>query len=149
MIQIIRAKLHGLRVTDANLEYQGSITLDPEWCERVGIYPMEFIDIWNKNSGARIQTYVILGEAGSKCCVLNGSAARTCQVGDEIIIAAREYVTREELYDIKPKVLTFKDGNEVDQELYYDVFESEQRKHDFRIMNGADVVDFRDGAKKA
>ncbi len=144
MIQVIRAKLHGLRVTDANLDYQGSITLDPEVCERVGIYPLEFVDIWNKSNGQRLQTYVILGEAGSRCCVLNGSAARACQPGDEVIIAAREYVTREQLYDLKPKILTFKDGNEIDQELYYDVFASQERDYDFRIMNGASVVDFRD-----
>ena len=148
MIEIVRAKLHGIRVTDANLNYQGSITLDPELCEHVGILPMEFVDIWNKNSGARIQTYVILGEPGSRCCVLNGSAARTCQPGDEIIIAAREYIHRNEIYDIKPKVLTFKANNEIDQELYYDVFETEDRSHNFRIMNGDNVVDFRDGTKK-
>jgi len=148
MIQIVRAKLHGIRVTDANLDYQGSITLDPELCEQVGILPMEFVDIWNKNSGARIQTYVILGEAGSRCCVLNGSAARTCQKGDEVIIAAREYVSRDEIYDIKPKVLTFTADNQIDQELYYDVFETDDRAHNFRIMNGDNVVDFRDSAQK-
>jgi aspartate 1-decarboxylase len=147
MIEIVRAKLHGIRVTDANLNYQGSITLDPELCERVGILPMEFVDIWNKNSGARIQTYVILGDAGSRCCVLNGSAARTCQPGDEIIIAAREFINRSEIYDIKPKVLTFKADNEIDQELFYDVFETPDRAHNFRIMNGAEVVDFRDTAR--
>jgi len=149
MIQIIRAKLHGIRVTDANLEYQGSITLDPLHCEKVGILPMEFVDVWNKTNGARIQTYVILGEAGSGCCVLNGSAARTCQPGDELIIAARETIHRDEIYDIKPKVLTFTADNRIDQELYYDVFQSEAHAHDFRIMNGAEVVDFRDSAKKA
>ncbi|MBF0248895.1 MAG: aspartate 1-decarboxylase [Alphaproteobacteria bacterium] len=148
MIQIIRAKLHGMRVTDANLEYQGSITLDPELCERVGIYPLEFVDIWNKSNGARIQTYVILGEPGSRCCVLNGSAARHCQPGDKIIIAAREYVTRAELHDIKPKVLTFTKDNEIDQELYYDVYATEDREFNFRIMNGDNVVDFRESARK-
>jgi len=149
MIEVIRAKLHGVRVTNANLDYQGSITLDPNWCERVGILPLEFVDIWNKNSGVRLQTYVILGEAGSKCCVLNGSAARSCQPGDSIIIAAREYITRDEIYDIKPKVLTFTADNTVDQELYYDVFKSEEQAHNFRIMNGAEVVDFRGGTAKA
>ena len=122
-------------------------TLAPELCERVGILPMEFVDIWNKNSGARIQTYVILGEAGSRCCVLNGSAARTCQPGDEIIIAAREFINRAEIYDIKPKVLTFTADNEIDQELYYDVFETPDRTHNFRIMNGSEVVDFRASVK--
>ena len=149
MIQIVRAKLHGIRVTDANLNYQGSITLDPEHCKAVGILPMEFVDIWNKTNGQRIQTYVILGEPGSKCCVLNGSAARTCQPGDEVIIAAREYIQREQIHDIKPKVLTFKDGNEIDQELYYDVYSTPEEEHNFRIMHGENVIDFRDSAKKS
>ena len=149
MIEIVRAKLHGLRVTDANLEYQGSITLDPDWCERVGILPLEFVDIWNKSSGARLQTYVIYGTPGAGECVLNGSAARTCQPGDQIIVAARELIERKEIYDIKPKVLTFGDGNQIDRELIYDVFQSPGREHDFRILDGADVVDFRDAGKKS
>lgn len=149
MIQIVRAKLHGLTVTDANLDYQGSITLDPEWCERVGIVPLEFVDIWNKANGARLQTYVIFGTPGAKECILNGSAARTCQPGDPVIIAAREYIERQDIYAIKPKVLTFADGNEVDRELVYDVFQSPAREHDLRILDGADVVDFKGATRKS
>jgi aspartate 1-decarboxylase len=137
MPRVIRAKLHGLRVTMADLHYHGSITLDPEHCDAAGIYPTEFVDVWNKNSGARLSTYVIFGEAGSRCCVLNGAAARTCQVGDELIIAAAEDVTPEALYAIKPKVLTFTPNNEIDQILAYDVFKSEQRAFDFRIVDVA------------
>jgi aspartate 1-decarboxylase len=73
--KVVAAKLHGIHVTGANLNYHGSITLDPDHCEEAGIYPLEFLEIWNKNSGARISTYVILGERGSRCCILNGSAA--------------------------------------------------------------------------
>src|SRR5215210_7113755 len=87
MLKIIRAKLHAIRVTGADLNYHGSITLDPEHCTEAGIYPLEFVEIWNKHSGARLTTYVIYGEPGSRCCVLNGAAARTCQVRDEVIIA--------------------------------------------------------------
>ena len=86
---VLIAKLHGLRVTGADLGYEGSIALDPEHYELAGMLPFEFVDVWNKNSGARISTYVIAGERGSRCCVLNGAAARTCAVGDELIIAAR------------------------------------------------------------
>ena len=75
MRKIIAAKLHGLKVTGADLNYHGSITLDPDHCEQAGILPLEFVEIWNKSSGARISTYVILGERGSRCCVLNGAAA--------------------------------------------------------------------------
>jgi len=137
MIKVIRAKLHGLKVTGADLHYHGSITLDPEHGALAGLYPCEFVEIWNKNSGARITTYVIYGEPGSRCCILNGAAARTCQVGDEIIIAASADVKPAELYELKPRVLTFKAENEVDQVLHYEVYRSETREFDFRIVNDA------------
>ncbi len=134
MIKIVRAKLHGIRVTGADLNYHGSITLDPEQCEQAGIYPLEFVEIWNKSSGARISTYVIFGKPGSRCCILNGAAARTCQPGDEVIIAASAYVTPQDLYSVKPRVLTFHPGNRVDQVLQYDVFQSDERDYDFRTL---------------
>lgn len=137
MIKVIRAKLHGIRVTSADLHYHGSITLDPEHCAQAGIYPMEFVEIWNKHSGARITTYVIFGEPGSRCCVLNGAAARTCQVGDELIIASSDYTTPDRLYDLKPRVLTFLPDNQVDQVLLYEVFPSPGRPFDFRIVDAA------------
>jgi len=136
MMKVIRAKLHGIRVTSADLNYHGSITLDPEQCELAGLYPMEFVEIWNKNSAARISTYVIFGEPGSRCCILNGAAARTCQKGDELIIAGAELIEHpERLYEIKPRILTFLPDNQVDQVLYYDVFQSERRPYDFRIVD--------------
>jgi aspartate 1-decarboxylase len=134
MIKIVRAKLHGIRVTGADLNYHGSITLDPEQCGQAGIYPLEFVEIWNKSSGARISTYVIFGKPGSRCCILNGAAARTCQPGDEVIIAASAYVTPQDLYTVKPRVLTFHPGNRVDQVLQYDVFQSDERDFDFRTL---------------
>lgn len=137
MIKVVRAKLHGLWVTGAELHYHGSITLDPELCERAGIYPLEFVEIWNKASGARISTYVIYGEPGSRCCILNGAAARTCQAGDEVIIAASSYVQPRELYTIEPKVLTFHRDNSVSSELSYKVFESDARAFDFAIHEEA------------
>ena len=135
MIQIIRAKLHGIRVTGADLNYHGSITLDPEICRQAGFYPMEFVEIWNKNSGARISTYVIFGERGSRCCRLNGAAARTCQTGDEIIIAASTYCEPKDLYAIKPKVLTFTPDNHVDHIFTYDVFKNDAEDFNFRILD--------------
>ena len=135
MPRVIRAKLHGLRVTMSDLHYHGSITLDPEHCDAAGIYPTEFVDVWNKNSGARLSTYVIFGQPGSRCCVLNGAAARTCQVGDELIIAAAEDVAPAHLYDLKPKVLTFTPNNEIDQILTYEVFKCPARAFNFRIVN--------------
>lgn len=135
LVNVIRAKLHGLRVTGADLHYHGSITLDPEHCEQAGIYPTEFVEVWNKNSGARLSTYVIFGKAGSRCCVLNGAAARTCQVGDELIIAAAEDIAPEGLYELRPKIVTFMPDNHIDQILQYEVFKSEARAFDFRIVD--------------
>lgn len=135
MMKVIRGKLHGIRVTSADLNYHGSITLDPEQCALAGIFPMEFVEIWNKNSGARISTYVIYGPRGSRCCVLNGAAARTCQLGDELIIASSEYLAGpEKLYELKPRILTFLPDNHVDQVLCYDVFQSDI-PYDFRIVD--------------
>src|SRR3954451_2075784 len=134
MLKVVRAKLHAIRVTVADLNYHGSITLDPDHCTEAGIYPLEFVEIWNKHSGARISTYVIYGVPGSRCCILNGAAARTCQVGDEIIIAASSYVQPHDLYTLAPHVLTFRPDNSIDQRLSYQVFESEARKFDFRLL---------------
>lgn len=122
MIKIVRAKLHGIRITGSELDYHGSITLDPVHCALAGIYPLEFVQVWNKNSGARIETYVIFGQAGSGCCVLNGAAARSCQKGDEVIICASEYIAGpRELPEKTPKVLTFNPDNSVREVLEYAV----------------------------
>jgi aspartate 1-decarboxylase len=133
MIKVIRAKLHGLRVTGADITYHGSITLDPEQCTEAGIYPLEFVKIWNKNTGARISTYVIYGEAGSRCCILNGAAARTCQVGDEVIIAATEEIEPEDLPTRRPRVLTFTSDNKIAEVLQYRVEEGTKQPYDFFI----------------
>lgn len=134
MIKVIRAKLHGIRVTGAELNYHGSITLDPEICRRAGMYPLEFVYVWNKNSGQRISTYIIHGEPGSRCCILNGAAARTCQPGDEVIICAVEYLNKpEELYSLKPQVLTFNERNEVAEHLQYGVSGAENGEFGFEL----------------
>ncbi|MFV0283668.1 MAG: aspartate 1-decarboxylase [Castellaniella sp.] len=135
MRKIVRAKLHGIRVTGADLDYHGSITLDPDHCEAAGILPMEFVDIWNKNSGARISTYVIYGERGSRCCILNGAAARTCQRGDEVIIANSEYIQISELEHIKPVVLTFHPDNSVCEHLGYSVGRDDRGRLSFEIVH--------------
>lgn len=110
---ILIAKLHGLRVTGADLHYEGSIALDPEHCEQVGLLPYEFVEIWNKTTGTRISTYVIHGERGGRGCMLNGAAARSCQVGDELIIAARTEVELEALGEIQPRIAIFDEQNRI------------------------------------
>lgn len=134
MRKVVRAKLHGIRVTGADLDYHGSITLDPEHCEAAGILPMEFVDIWNKNSGARISTYVIYGERGSRCCILNGAAARTCQPGDEVIICNASYINESELESIKPVILTFNADNSINERLGYEVTRDDYGRLKFDIV---------------
>ena len=132
-VAVIRAKLHDIRVTDADLDYQGSITLDPDHCDAVGIMPLEFVEVWNKNSGARITTYVIYGKRGSRCCILNGAAARTCQPGDPVIIVARATIQPEQLEKMRPRVALFNAGNEVQKLLEYRVGRDARGRSTFRI----------------
>ncbi len=120
MIRYLRAKLHNLYVTGADLHYHGSVTLDPEICQKAGILPLEFVEIWNKNSGARLDTYVIYGDPGSGCCIMNGAAARTCQPGDPVIIAACGYGTPEEVLAARPRVLTFDADNALRESFIYE-----------------------------
>ncbi|WFP65551.1 MULTISPECIES: aspartate 1-decarboxylase [unclassified Mesorhizobium] len=135
MRKIVAGKLHGIHVTEANLDYHGSVTLDPDHCEKAGILPMEFVDIWNKNSGARISTYVILGERGSRCCILNGAAARTCQPGDQVIICNAVYAHETDLTALKPRVLTFDKDNRVVDQLTYSVERNAGGGYSFSILN--------------
>ncbi len=134
MRKVMAAKLHGLYVTGADLNYHGSITLDPDHCEAAGIHPLEFVDVWNKNSGARISTYVIWGERGSRCCVLNGAAARTCQVGDEVIICSSHYIEAERIPDFRPRILTFDRANKIVERLSYVVERDQNGGFKFDIV---------------
>lgn len=136
MKKFVAAKLHGIHVTEADLEYHGSITLDPDHCEAAGILPMEFVDIWNKQSGARISTYVIYGTRGARQCILNGAAARTCQVGDQLIICAHEMRPAAEVTQIAPKVLTFTRDNDIDEVLTYSADHDAQGRLTFDILKG-------------
>jgi aspartate 1-decarboxylase len=133
-VQIVRAKLHGIRVTGAALDYHGSITLDPEHCAAVGIQPMEFVDIWNKSSGARLSTYVIYGERGSRCCILNGAAARTCQVGDPVIICASALLPLAEAHLPQPLVAVFDASNRIDELLQYRVLKRADGQMNFSTV---------------
>ncbi|MDO5537005.1 MAG: aspartate 1-decarboxylase [Desulfovibrionaceae bacterium] len=134
MIEIVRAKLHGIHVTGCELEYHGSVSLDPEVCQEAGICPLEFVYIWNKNTGERISTYVIYGEPGSRCCILNGAAARTCQKGDTVIICASEYVAdKKDICAVKPVVLTFDQDNSILERLQYDVQPSPEHGYSMQI----------------
>lgn len=134
MIKILRAKIHGVHVTGCDLDYHGSITLDPDQCAEAGIVPMEFVNIWNKNNGARISTYVIYGEPGSRCCVLNGAAARVCQKGDALIISAEEYINNPaELPGHSPLVLEMGEDNSIVARYRYEVSSTPSGRMDFAV----------------
>ena len=135
MRKIVGGKLHGIRVTEANLDYHGSITLDPDHCERAGILPLEFVEIWNKHSGARLSTYVILGERGSRCCVVNGAAARTCQRGDELIICSAIYLDENSVSGVSPSVVVLDEGNNIVETLRYSVKVDGAGRYQFAILD--------------
>jgi aspartate 1-decarboxylase len=135
MRKIVGGKLHGIRVTDANLDYHGSITLDPDHCERAGILPLEFVEIWNKHSGARLSTYVIFGDRGSRCCVVNGAAARTCQRGDELIICSAIYLDEGGISEVSPSVVVLDEGNNIVESLRYSVKVDGAGRYQFAILD--------------
>lgn len=105
LLNILKSKIHCATVTQANLHYMGSITIDSDLMEAVGLYDGELVHVTNNCNGERIETYVIRGEAGSGCICLNGAAARRFQVGDEIIIMSYALMTAEEAKSHKPKVV--------------------------------------------
>ncbi|MER9664831.1 aspartate 1-decarboxylase [Mesorhizobium sp. M0159] len=137
MRKFVAAKLHGITVTASDLNYHGSITLDPDHCEEAGILPLEFVEVWNRASGARISTYVIYGNRGSRCCVLNGAAARTCQVGDEMIICSSTYIEEHQITEIKPRVLTFDQDNSVRDRMFYDARIKDDGAVTFEVREGS------------
>ena len=105
LIQLMRSKLHRLTVTQADLNYIGSISLDPDLIEAADLYEGERVQIVNINNGERIETYVIEGERGTGQVCLNGPAARRVQPGDVIIVIAYALLTPEEAQGFKPTVL--------------------------------------------
>ncbi|MBO0733318.1 MAG: aspartate 1-decarboxylase [Methylocapsa sp.] len=137
MRKVVGGKLHGIRVTGANLDYHGSITLDPDHCEAAGIVPLEFVDVWNKHSGARLSTYVILGERGSRCCIVNGAAARTCQPSDELIICSSIYLEGNEVAGISPSVAVLDEENNIVETLRYRVSMDSSGRYQFAIVDSS------------
>jgi aspartate 1-decarboxylase len=109
-IHVMKSKLHRVRVTQAELHYVGSITIDEDLMDAANLIENEKVQIVNNNNGERIETYVIKGERGSGTICLNGAAARKAQVGDIVIIIAYGLMTTEEAKTHKP-ALVFPDQN--------------------------------------
>ncbi len=109
-VEIFKSKIHRVRVTQAELHYVGSITIDEDLIESVNLIPNEKVQIVNVNNGERLETYVIKGERGSGMVCLNGPAARKVQVGDVIIIISYATMDWEEAKTFEPTVV-FPDEN--------------------------------------
>jgi aspartate 1-decarboxylase len=112
-ITMLKAKIHRATVTQAALNYVGSITVDEALLEESGILEYEKVQIVDVENGARFETYTIAGERGSGVMCLNGAAARMVQPGDKIILMAYAQVTPEEAEELKPRVLFVDDKNQV------------------------------------
>ena len=110
-IEVLKSKLHCVMVTEANLNYMGSITIDEDLMDAAGLIAGEKVQIVDNNNGERLETYIIKGERGSGCICLNGAAARKVQVGDTVIIIAYAIMDFEEAKTFKPTVVFPKEGN--------------------------------------
>jgi aspartate 1-decarboxylase len=105
MIEVLKSKLHCVRVTEANLNYMGSITIDEDLMDAANLIAGEKVHIVNNNNGERFETYVIKGERGSGVVCLNGAAARKVQPGDVVIIMSYALMDFEEAKTFKPSVI--------------------------------------------
>ena len=112
-IQILKSKIHRAVITEANIDYVGSLTIDSDLMDAAGMLAYEKIQIVNVNNGERIETYLIKGPKGSGVCCLNGPAARKGLVGDVIIIMSYGLMPFEEAAHFEPKVVHPKAGNKL------------------------------------
>ena len=110
---LMKSKIHGATVTEANLRYTGSITIDKELLKRSDICPFERVQIVNLNNGSRVETYVLEGAAGSGTICMNGAAARWAEVGDKVIIISYTLLTVKEVRKHRPKVVFVNDKNRI------------------------------------
>ena len=105
VVEVLKSKLHCVRVTEANLHYMGSITIDEDLMDAANFIEGEKVEIVNNNNGARFETYIIKGERGSGCICLNGAAARQVRVDDICIIISYAHMDFEEAKTFKPAVV--------------------------------------------
>ncbi len=110
-ITVLKSKLHRATVTDANLNYEGSISIDTELCKKAGMHNWEKVDILNVNNGERFSTYIIPGKKGEIC--LNGAAARKACPGDKVIIVTYTSIEESAAENWKPSIVLLNDDNSV------------------------------------
>ena len=119
-IKMLKAKIHRATVTQAELDYVGSSTVDMDLLEQAGLLEYEKVQIVDVNNGSRFETYTIAGERGSGVMCLNGAAARMVQTGDKIILMAYAQVTPEEASELRPTVLFVDEKNKVTKVTNYE-----------------------------
>ncbi len=112
-IELLKSKIHCATITEANLHYMGSITIDEDLMDAANLMAGEKVAVVDNNNGERFETYIIKGERGSGCICLNGAAARKVQVGDECIIMAYAQMTPDEARTFKPTVIFPGPGNSI------------------------------------
>lgn len=112
-IEVVKSKIHRVRVTEANLNYVGSLTIDEDLMEASNIIENEKVQVVNINNGERLDTYVIKGERGSGVICMNGPAARKVQVGDIILVISYASIEFEEAKSFKPTIIFPDDDNKV------------------------------------
>ncbi len=109
--KMLKSKIHRAKITDANLEYEGSITIDKELMDLADLKPFEFVDVWNVTNGSRFETYVIEGEFGKREICVNGAAARLVAKNDLVIIASHSFFHEQEIEDFKQKIVFVDENN--------------------------------------
>jgi aspartate 1-decarboxylase len=117
--KLMRAKIHQARVTQCDLEYVGSITIDTDLLDAVGLVPNEAVSIYDIDNGARLETYVIRGERGSGVIGINGAAARLVNKGDRVIIVAYGHLAEEKVEEHVAKVVVCDEHNRIAERLEY------------------------------
>lgn len=113
MRRMFKSKLHRAVITDADLEYEGSVTLDPDFLEAADIAEFEMVHIWNVTRGTRLETYALAGDRGTKVCCVNGAAAHLMKKGDRVIIATFTDVAEEEVAGWEPTVVLVDENNNI------------------------------------
>lgn len=110
-VTMLKSKIHRATVTEANLNYEGSVSIDPKLCEAARLLPFERVEIYNCNNGSRFATYVIYGGPGEIC--LNGAAARMVHQGDLVIIASYGEMDQSEAFSHKPQLVMVHEDNSI------------------------------------
>lgn len=113
LLEFLNSKIHRATITDSDLNYVGSITIDADILDAANIREYQKVDILDINNGERFQTYAINGERGSKTFCVNGAAARKVQKGDRVIIVSYGYFSEEELKNHKPTIVQIDDNNNI------------------------------------